>query len=422
MKKTIQVQLSIMMFLQFFVWGAWFVTMWRYLSKLGFEGTQIGTAYSTTGWAAIISPFFVGMVADRFFSTEKVLACLHFFGAILMFWVSTITDSTLFFWILLAYTLCYMPTLALTNSISFEQMTNPEKEFPPIRVLGTIGWIIAGLLVGFMPKSVSGLDTIEDTNIPMQIAAGSSLVMAIYCLFLPHTPAKSKGQKISIGDILGFKALSLLKSRSFAVFTVCSLLICIPLAFYYQSANGFLGEIGVQNPAAKMTLGQMSEIFFMLVMPFFFVRFGVKKMLLVGMAAWVLRYMLFAFGNTESVTMISFLYIGILLHGICYDFFFVTGQIYVDKKAPDNIRASAQGFFAFITLGLGMIIGNLINGIITKHYSVLNILEDGGTAIESATHQWKNIWLIPAAMAFVIFIAFEVLFKDNTEQEKQQEY
>ena len=418
MKKSVQIQLSGMMFLQFFIWGAWFVTMWRYLSKLGFEGTQIGAAYSTTGWAAIISPFLVGMVADRFFSTEKVLAVMHFLGAILMFWVSTVTDSALFFWVLLGYTLCYMPTLALTNSISFEQMTNPEKEFPPIRVLGTIGWIIAGLLVGFMPKSVSGLVTIEDTNMPMRIAAGASLVMAIYCLFLPHTPPKSRGQKITVGDILGFKALSLLKDPSFAVFTICSLLICIPLAFYYQSANGFLGEIGIQNPAAKMTMGQMSEIFFMLVMPFFFIRLGIKKMLLIGMAAWILRYVLFAFGNTESTAMISFLYLGILLHGICYDFFFVTGQIYVDKKAPNDIRASAQGFLALVTLGLGMIIGNLINGIITKHYSFISTVEDGGIMKEVTHHQWKNIWLIPAVMAFAIFVLFAILFKNNIGQEK----
>jgi len=416
MKKIVQTQLSIMMFLQFFIWGAWFVTMGRYLIRLGFDGTDLGTAYSTTGWAALISPFLVGMAADRFFSTEKVLAVMHFLGAILMFWVSTVTDSALFFWILLGYTLCYMPTLALTNSISFAQMTNPEKEFPPIRVLGTIGWIASGLLVGFMPKYFTGLDTIEDTAIPMRIAAGASLVMAIYCLFLPHTPAKSKGRKVSVGDVLCFKALGLLKDRSFAVFMLCSLLICIPLAFYYQSANIFLGEIGVRNPAAKMTMGQMSEILFMLILPFFLVRLGVKKMLLVGMAAWTLRYTLFAFGNTESATMTSFLYIGILLHGICYDFFFVTGQIYVNKKAPDDIRATAQGFLALVTLGAGMIIGNVINGVITKHYSIVSIVEDGGAMVESTQHQWQNIWLIPAVMAFAVLAAFAILFKNNAEQ------
>lgn len=407
MKRTIQIQLSAMMFIQFFIWGSWFVTMWRYLSKLGLDGAQIGAAYSTTGWAALISPFLAGMIADRFFSTEKVLAVMHFLGAVLMFWVSTAADSVMFFWILLAYTLCYMPTLALTNSISFEQMANPEKEFPPIRVMGTIGWIASGLLVGFMPKSLTGVETIEETAIPMRIAAAASLCMAAYCLFLPHTPPKSRGKTITAGDIIGLKALALLKDRSFAVFILCSLLVCIPLAFYYQSANGFLGEIGIRNAAGKMTMGQASEIVFMLVMPFFFVRLGVKKMLLAGMAAWVLRYGLFAYGSTESLQGVSFLYMGILLHGICYDFFFVTGQIYVNQKAPDNIRASAQGFIALITLGLGMIIGNLINGIVTKHYSTLE------------GHHWRSIWLIPAAMSFLVFVLFGILFKEHQNLDTQ---
>jgi nucleoside transporter len=297
MNRKVQVQLSGMMFLQFFIWGAWFVTMWKYLGAIQLDHMK-GWAYSTTGIAALISPLFVGMIADRFFSTEKVLAVLHCVGAILMFWVSTITDATLFFWVLLAYTVCYMPTLALTNSISLGQMTNSEKEFPPIRVLGTIGWIVAGLIVGFMPESISGLESIEATAIPMKIAAGASLVMGFYCLFLPHTPPKLVGKKVTISDVLCLKALKLLKDPPFAVFTICSLLICIPLAFYYQSANGFLGEIGIKNAAGKMTMGQISEIFFMLVMPFFFIRLGVKKMLLVGMIAWVTRYVLFAFGSS----------------------------------------------------------------------------------------------------------------------------
>ena len=410
MKKTVQIQLSAMMFLQFFVWGAWFVTMWRYLNHLNFDGTQIGAAYSTTGWAAVISPFFVGMIADRFFSAQKVLAFLHLVGAGLMAWVSTITDPLLFFWVLLAYTVCYMPTLSLSNSISFAQMTNPETEFPPIRVLGTIGWIAAGLLVGFMPKSVFGLDTIEDTNIPMRIAAASSLLLAIYCMFLPNTPPKSTGQKVTASDILGLKALGLLKDRSFAIFILCSLLICIPLSFYYQSANGFLGEIGLKNAAAKMTLGQVSEFFFMLTMPFFLARLGIKKLMLVAMAAWILRYVFFAFGNTQSTLTTSLLYLGILLHGICYDFFFVTGQIYVDKKAPADIRAGAQGFIAFVTLGLGMIIGNLINGVVTRRYTVTS-MTDG---LETTTHNWQAIWLIPAVMAVAVVGLFALTFADRT--------
>lgn len=416
MKTTTRTQLSIMMFLQFFIWGAWFVTMWRYLNRLNFDGAQIGAAYSTTGWAAVISPFFVGMIADRFFSAQKVLAFLHLLGAVLMGWVSTITDPLLFFWVLLAYTVCYMPTLALSNTISFSQMTDPETEFPPIRVLGTIGWIAAGLLVGFMPKGVFGLETIEDTNIPMRIAAVSSLVMAAYCMFLPNTPPRATGQKVTASDILGLKALGLLKDRSFAVFILCSLLICIPLSFYYQSANGFLGEIGLKNAAAKMTLGQVSEFFFMLTMPFFLNRLGIKKLMLVAMAAWVLRYLFFAYGDTQSMLASSFLYLGILLHGICYDFFFVTGQIYVDKKAPADIRAGAQGFIAFVTLGLGMIIGNLINGVVTRHYTAVSVVN----GVETTTHDWKAIWLIPVAMAVAVMILFALAFNDRASQKNEE--
>ncbi|HML76002.1 MAG TPA: nucleoside permease [Anaerohalosphaeraceae bacterium] len=409
MNTKTKIQLSVMMFLEFFVWGAWFVTMWRYLNRLNFDGTQIGAAYSTTGWAAIISPFFVGMIADRFFSAQKVMAVLHLLGALLMSWTATITEPILFFWVLLAYTVCYMPTLALSNSISFAQMTNPETEFPPIRVLGTIGWITAGLLVGFMPKGIFGLDTIEDTNIPMWIAAGASLLLAVYSLFLPNTPPKTTGQQIRVSDILGLKSLGLLKDRSFAVFILCSLLICIPLSFYYQSANGFLGEIGLKNPAAKMTLGQVSEFFFMLMMPFLIARLGIKKMMLLAMGAWVLRYVFFAFGNTQSMLTTSYLYLGILLHGICYDFFFVSGQIYVDKKAPSDIRAGAQGFIAFVTLGLGMIIGNLINGFITRRYSTSTHIDN----LNAITHNWQTIWLFPAAMAIAVFILFALSFSDK---------
>ena len=403
MKAKVQIKLSVMMFLEFFIWGAWFVTMWKYLAAIKLDSI-IGLAYSTTGIAALISPLFVGMIADRFFSTEKVLATLHFVGAILIYWVSTVTDPMLFFGVLLAYTICYMPTLALVNSISLGQMTCPEKEFPIIRVLGTIGWIAAGLIVGFMPESVSGLETIENTAIPMRIAAGASLVMAVYCLFLPHTPPASAGRKITISDVLCFKALRLFKDSAFTIFIVCSFLVCIPLAFYYQSANGFLGEIGMKNAAAKMTLGQMSEIFFMLVMPLFFTRLGIKKMLLTGTFAWILRYLLFAFGDSGSRVMM--LYAGILLHGVCYDFFFVTGQVYIDKKAPKEIQASAQGFLALVTLGLGMVIGNLINGYVTRYYTI------SGNPV---SHDWMMIWLIPCAMAVVVLVVFTLLFRENVK-------
>jgi nucleoside transporter len=391
MKTPVRVKLSAMMFLEYFVWGSWYVTLATYLgTTLNFPGQQIGSAYSTTAIAAIISPFFVGLVADRFFSTERILAVLHIVGAVAMYYASTLTTFSAFYPVLLLYTLCFMPTLALTNSLSFRHMDDPGKEFPGVRVLGTIGWIVAGLIIGTLG--------VEATATPLRITAASSVLMGLYSLALPHTPPAKRGEKVSVRDVLGLDALELMKERSFAVFVLGSFLVCIPLQFYYTFTNLFLNEIGVQNAAGKMTFGQMSEIFFMLVMPFFFVRLGVKKMMLIGMAAWTARYVLFAFGNNGSL--VWMLYIGILLHGICYDFFFVTGQIYVDRKAPGDLRAAAQGFIAFVTLGAGMYIGALLSGRIVDMYAV----PGGG-------HDWQRIWLVPAAMAGAVLALFALLFQ-----------
>ncbi|MBI2434423.1 MAG: nucleoside permease [Candidatus Hydrogenedentes bacterium] len=360
MDLTVRLKLSLMMFVQFFVWGCWYVTMGSYLGTgLGFSGAAIGAAYSTTALGAIISPFFVGMIADRFFSAERILGVLHLVGAVLMYLVTRITDQDIFFWVLLAYTLCYMPTLALVNAIAFYQMKDPAREFPGIRVVGTLSWIAAGLLITLLENL--GSKGIEATVLPFKLAVGASLVMGLYSFVLPHTPPKSLGKKVTMRDVLGLDALALMKERSFLVFTLGSLLICIPLQFYYGSANLFLNELGMTGVAGKQTMGQMSEIFFLLVMPFFLVRLGVKYMLLVGMLAWVTRYFLFAFGGLD-VSIIWMLYLGIILHGVCFDFFFVTGQIYVDKKAPKEIQANAQGFIALITYGIGMFIGTYVMG------------------------------------------------------------
>jgi nucleoside transporter len=410
MSMSIRVQLSVMMFVQFFVWGAWFVTMGNYLGAgLGFEGSDIGRAYSTTGYAAILSPLFVGMIADRFFSAQKVMGILHLLGAGLMYWSSTITTPGMFFWVLLAYAMCYMPTLALVNSISFNQMTNPEKEFPGIRVAGTLGWIVAGLFITFLGARM-GYEGIEATSFPFKIAAIASFVMGVLSFTLPDTPPKGAGEKASIIDLLGLDALALMKDRSFAIFAISSLLICIPLAFYYSFANLFLNDSGMTGVAAKMTMGQMSEVIFMVLMPFFFSRLGVKKMLLLGMLAWVIRYALFAYGNSDSL--IFMFYGGILIHGICYDFFFVTGQIYVDKEAPENMRSNAQGFIALITYGVGMVIGNEIAGRWVGSLTEMVEKTVDGEVMEVAVYNWQSIWLMPTIMAFVIVIGFALLFKD----------
>lgn len=400
MSPSVYSRLAIMMFLQFFIWGAWFVTLATYLSQgLGFEPGQIGRAYSSMPWGAVIAPFIVGMIADRFFAAEKVMAFMHIGGGGLLIYASTITDSTVLFWVLLAYAICYNPTLGLVNAISFNQMNNPEKQFPGIRVYGTIGWIVAGLLIGFLK--------IEAQSTPIVIAGGASILLGIYSIFLPSTPPKSLGHKVTVRDVLGLDTLKLMKQRSFAIFVIGSLLICIPLAFYYNFANLFLNMAGVENAAGKMTLGQMSEIAFMIVMPFFFVRLGVKKMLLIGMLAWVIRYLFFAFGTADSL--VWMFYFGILLHGICYDFFFVTGQIYVDNTAPKAIQAQAQGFIAFITYGVGMVIGANLAGEVAQRFTTTNTVD----GVTEQVMQWQQIWLIPAVIAGVIMILFAVFFKDE---------
>ncbi len=399
MPAAIRLKLSAMMFLQYFVWGAWYVTMGTYLGEtLGFSGPQIGLAYGTTALAAMVSPFFVGMIADRYFATERVLAALYIVGGLVLAIASALTSFGSFYVVLLIYTLTYMPTLALTNSLSFHQMTDPSTEFPGIRVLGTIGWIVAGLCIGFL--------RLESSAVPMRIAATASIALGLYAFVLPHTPPKQRAEVVTARDVLGLDALQLLRQPSFAVFVLGSFLVCIPLQFYYAFANPFLNEIGMVNAAGKMTLGQMSEAVFLLAMPFCFARLGVKRMLLIGMVAWMSRYVLFAYGNNGA--MVWMLYGGILLHGICYDFFFVTGQIYVDNKAPVQLRAAAQGLITFVTYGVGMFIGSWLSGAVVGLYT----LTTGGEVV----HAWRQIWLVPAWGAAAVLLLFALFFRDSSSQ------
>lgn len=407
MNSTTRFKLSAMMFLEFFIWGSWFVTLGTFLgNNLKATGGETGAVFSTQSWGAIIAPFIVGLIADRYFNAERILGVLHIIGAILMYQMYNATDVSVFYPYVLGYMILFMPTLALVNSVSFNQMKDPEKEFANIRVFGTIGWILAGLAISFVfhwdsPEGVTqGL--LKNTFL---LAGIASAVLGLFSFTLPKTPPKvSSSEKIKIGDLIGLDALKLLKDKNFAIFFISSILICIPLAFYYQNAHPFLTNVGVENPTGKMAIGQISEALFLLFIPVFFARFGFKKTILVGMLAWAVRYALFAYGNGAELSWM--LIIGIALHGVCYDFFFVSGQIYTNSKAGEKYKSSAQGLITLATYGVGMLIGFEVAGKITDTYKAA----DG--AID-----WKMVWIIPAGIAAVVFLLFAVLFNDKTKSE-----
>ena len=405
MNSNTRIKLSAMMFLEFFIWGSWFVTLGTFLDKnLSATGSQSAAVFSTQSWGAIIAPFIIGLIADRFFNAEKILGVLHIIGAFLMYQMYNAPDVSVFYPYVLGYMILFMPTLALVNSVSFNQMKDAEKEFSTIRFWGTIGWIVAGLAISylFVWDSADGLKAglLKNTFL---MAGVASLVLGVFSFALPKTPPKvAKGEKVKLSDILGLDALRLLKDKNFAIFFVSAILICIPLAFYYQNANLFLSNIGVEGPTGKMAIGQISEALFLLLIPVFFKRFGFKKTILVGMIAWSVRYALFAYGNAGELSFM--LLIGIALHGVCYDFFFVSGQIYTNSRAGEKYKSAAQGLITLATYGVGMLIGFEVAGMITENYKLV----DGSV-------DWKMVWIIPAGIALVVFLLFAVLFKDKKE-------
>lgn len=398
MNLSIRLKLSSMMFLNFFIWGIWFVTMGTFLIKgnIAATGEQTGLVYGTQCLGAIIAPFIIGLIADKFFPAQKILGLLHLAGAAVLYFIAGQTGFTSFYSLLIIYMVIYMPTLALVNAITLKQVTNAEKEFSGIRMWGTIGWIVAGLIIGWMAWEKDP----DSLSVTFKVAAAVSALLGLGSFFLPATPPPKAGQKVTVSEVLGLDAIKILKDRNYLVFFIASILICIPLAFYYGQANLFLNEAGMVGAAGKMAMGQIAETVFLFIMPFFFMRFGIKQMLLIGMIAWVLRYLLFAYGNAgDSIWM---LYTGIILHGICYDFFFVTGQIYTDQKAGPQVRSAAQGLITLATYGVGMYIGFYMAGLIVDKY----LLADG-------THAWKAIWLFPCLFAAGVSLLFLLFFKNS---------
>jgi nucleoside transporter len=395
MKSTASALLSLMMFVEYFIWGAWYVTMSTYMGQnLHSSGIQVGAAYSALAIATMISPFIVGLIADRYFAAQRIMGVLHLLGAVLLFVATTVTGNGPFYWIILIYSLLYMPTIALSNSIAFNQMSDPGKQFPWIRVFGTLGWIVAGLLIGNLHWEKTG--RIGNT---FYLAAAASAFLGLVSFFLPNTPPKAAASQTSAAKALGTEAFVLFKNNAYLIFFIAAILVCIPLSFYYGFANAFLNEIGMQGAASKMILGQISEAVFILAIPFLFNRIGVKKMLMMGMVAWILRYVCFAYGNIDAN--LWMLYAGIILHGVCYDFFFVTGYMYTEKKAGDSIKNAAQGLFTFATYGVGMFIGTWFSGFVVDNY------------VTSTGHNWTKIWFVPAYIAMGVLIYFILFFREK---------
>ncbi len=398
MPLSIRVRLSLMMFLNYVIWGSWYVTIGTYLTAtLKFSGTETGAVFGTTALASMISPFFVGLFADRFFSSERVLAVLHLIGAVLLYLVTQATSFGSVYGIMFAYCLCFFPTVNLTNSLTLRQITDPGRDFPLIRVFATLGWIAIGVVIGHLG--------VEATKTPFLIAAGASLVMSAFSLTLPHTPPPNQGQEITVRRILGLDALVMFKDPTFLVFVIASILACIPLTFYFSFTNAYLNDVHVANSAGKMALGQVSEVGMMLLMPLIFRRVSVKLILLVGLAAWTVRYALLAYGNADSGMWMF--YVAILLHGVCYDFFFMTGQLYTDMQAPPNLRGAAQGLIIFLTYGVGMFIGSMLSGVAVDYYT-RNV---GGVV----THEWQSFWVSSSLGAFVILLMIAMFFRSHAK-------
>lgn len=388
----LHLRLSVLMFLQFFIWGGWMVTMGTYLLEtLHFSGRQVGMVYATTAIAATVTPLWLGVLADRFFASEKLLSVLHLLGAGLLFWASYVPTFTLFYPLILLYTFCYLPTFSLSNALCFHHLERPAREFPAIRAWGTIAWIVVSVLLSYL--------AIEAQALPLRISAASSLLQAAYCLTLPHTPPQP-GAARSLASLRGPEVRLLLNDRSFVVLIISLALICIPSAYYYSFVNPFLNEIGWQNAAGKMSIGQGVELIVILAMPWFFSHWRFRSIIFVGLLVWGLRYTWFALADTASGEWL--LYAGVAVQGFAYCFTSLAAQLYIDSRVPPHLKSTAQGFIAFLTLGLGAFVGSYIAGETVSYF-----------ARPDGTHHWPAIWALPAAVGGLVALGFLMGFKNR---------
>jgi nucleoside transporter len=394
-----RVHFSVMMFLQFAIWGAWATVIGNYLKHFKFDASWIGIIQALMPLGAIVSPLIISQFADRWIASEKLMGILHLGGAGLFYLVSQLQNPDEVYLLVIAmagYSFLYNPTLTLANSIVFSHVPDGARDFPGIRVLGTIGWIVAGFILDYVLGSES--KPVFQNNHFLLLAAGMSAVLGVYSFFLPHTPPLGKP-----GDALPFvKAMRLLKDPSFAVFFVVSFVITIVLAFYYSFTGLYLEKAqGVQKVASTMIWGQVAEMVLLPLLPLFLWKFGMKWVLALGMFCWGLRYAFFAIGHPYAIV-----FIGILLHGVCFDFFFAAGFIHVDNEAPKDIRASGQALFGFLTYGLGMFLGSIAAGYLLK--ALTTSVTVGETVVEST--DWSTFWWIPSIGVLASLAVFVLFF------------
>jgi nucleoside transporter len=406
MQNQLKIKLSIFMFLQYFIWGCWYVSMGAYLANtLKFEGAQIGLAYGAFAIGAMISPFLVGLIADRYFASEKLLAVLGILGGAMLCVLPRLNDFASFYPALIFYCALYVPTLALGNSLSLHHLENPKTDFPRVKMLSAVGWIAGLATLNFLNGA--------ESPIQFYLAGGASIVFGFFSLALPHTPPMKTGADVKISEVLGLDALALLKKPSFAIFILCMFLICIPLYFYFVNLGIYLTELKWDNMLVKTSFAQVSDVIFFLLLPVFLKRFGYKTTIFMGISCWVARYFALSGSVGAGAAQTALIFTAILLHGACYDFLFIAGQLYVDDEANERIRGAAQGFIAFILWGVGAFVGTLLAGKVLA----ANALE---TPVNGLSHDWQAIWQAPAWGAAVVLVIFLIFFREPVKSAPKQ--